>query len=113
MKSSSVVNHSPDLRVLGSFFRSDTVADQAAREEIACHCYGVTESAVKKVVCENALTTVSEITAHTQAGGACRACTCRLKGILADLPSKGEMQFNILAVSSRKPTSAFEQGPLV
>ncbi len=52
--------------------------------EIICHCFGVTEPLIRKVVRENNLTTAEEITNYTKAGGACGSCIPRIEDIIAD-----------------------------
>jgi NifU-like protein len=45
---------------------------------IVCTCFGVTEEEVKKVVTENDLTTVEEVTNFCKAGGGCGGCKERI-----------------------------------
>ncbi|MDR2388040.1 MAG: Fe-S cluster assembly protein NifU [Deltaproteobacteria bacterium] len=50
--------------------------------DIVCHCFGVTEREIEKVIRTNRLTTVEEITQYTKAGGGCGKCVPQLEAIL-------------------------------
>lgn len=47
-----------------------------------CKCFDVTEEEIERVVRENRLTTVEDITAYTKAGGGCGQCLPKLEAIL-------------------------------
>jgi len=53
-----------------------------ADSPIVCECFGVTEKEIERVVRENHLTTVEDITAYTKAGGGCGRCIPDLEKIL-------------------------------
>ncbi len=42
--------------------------------KIICECFGVTEPEIERVVRENNLTTIEEVTNYTKAGGGCGGC---------------------------------------
>lgn len=42
--------------------------------KVVCKCFGVTEKEIERVVRENRLTSVEEVTHYTKAGGACGQC---------------------------------------
>ena len=44
---------------------------------IVCHCFGVTDTKIRRVARENNLHTAEQITQYTKAGGACGACLDR------------------------------------
>ncbi len=50
--------------------------------KVVCNCFGVTEEEIVRVISENALTTVEQITNYSKAGGGCRACIPDLEAIL-------------------------------
>lgn len=54
-----------------------------ADSPIVCECFGVTEKEIERVVKENGLSTVEDITAYTKAGGGCGRCLPELEKILA------------------------------
>jgi len=49
-------------------------APQAQKGNIVCTCFGVTDEEIRKVVHENGLTTVEEVTNFCKAGGGCGGC---------------------------------------
>lgn len=53
--------------------------------EIVCHCFGVGINKIKKVVWENHLTTVEEVTNYTKAGGGCQTCHQRIDEIIDEV----------------------------
>ena len=64
-----------------------------ADSPIICECFGVTEKEIERVIRENALTTVADITAYTKAGGGCGRCAPELEKILARV-TRGETPAN-------------------
>jgi len=50
--------------------------------EIVCHCFGVTDRLIEKVVAEHGLRTVEEVTHYTKAGGGCGACHPKIEQII-------------------------------
>jgi NifU-like protein len=54
-------------------------------ERIVCTCFGVTDKEIERVIRENGLTTVEQVTNYCKAGGGCGGC-------------KGEIEKIILAV---------------
>ena len=53
--------------------------------EIICHCFGVGVNKIKKVVWENHLTTVEEVTNYTKAGGGCQSCHMRIEEVIDEV----------------------------
>lgn len=54
-------------------------------ERIVCHCFSVTEGEIRKVIRENHLTTVEQVTHFTKAGGGCGGCREDIQAILDDM----------------------------
>jgi NifU-like protein len=52
-------------------------------EKIICECFGVTEKEIERVIRENDLTTVEEVTNYTKAGGGCGGCHEAIEEIIA------------------------------
>jgi NifU-like protein len=50
--------------------------------EIVCECFGVTDKEIERVVRENQLKTVEEVTNYTKAGGGCGNCQEKIEEIL-------------------------------
>ena len=50
--------------------------------EIVCECFGVTDLEIKRVVKENHLATIEEVTDYVKAGGGCGNCHDRIQEII-------------------------------
>ena len=53
-------------------FKGVPVAE--AEGKVVCECFGVTEPEIERVVRENGLKTIEEVTDYTKAGGGCGGC---------------------------------------
>ncbi|MDO8282295.1 MAG: Fe-S cluster assembly protein NifU [Thermodesulfovibrionia bacterium] len=56
--------------------------------EIVCKCFGVTDQKIRRVIKENGLRTVEDITNFTKAGGGCGDCIPKIGDILLDVLGK-------------------------
>lgn len=56
--------------------------------KLVCHCFGVTDTQIRRAVLENNLTTVEEVTNYTKAGGGCGECHAWIEEIIAE--ARGE-----------------------
>ena len=54
-------------------------------DEKLCTCYDVSENEVRRVITENGLTSVEEVTNFTKAGGGCGKCLGKIQEILAEI----------------------------
>ncbi len=52
---------------------------------IVCFCFGVTEGKIRRVIEENRLRTVEDVTNYTKAGGGCGGCQDEIEAILDDI----------------------------
>lgn len=52
---------------------------------VVCTCFGVTDEEIKKVVHENDLTTVDEVTNYCKAGGGCGGCKGRIAELIEEV----------------------------
>ncbi len=50
--------------------------------EIVCECFGVTDREIERVVRENKLTTIDDVTDYVKAGGGCGNCHDRIQEII-------------------------------
>ena len=62
---------------------------QELEGEIICKCFGITDKEIERVVQENHLTTVADVTHYTKAGGGCEQCHEKIEAIIAK--SRGEV----------------------
>ena len=60
-------------------------ADRNLEDTTLCTCYGVSENEIRRVITENQLTTVEEVTNFTKAGGGCGKCRPKIEAILKEL----------------------------
>ena len=60
-------------------------ADRNLEDTVLCTCYNVSENEVRRVITENQLTTVEEVTNFTKAGGGCGKCKTKIEAILKEL----------------------------
>ncbi len=51
--------------------------------EIVCKCFGITDKEIERVVRENYLTSVADVTHYTKAGGGCETCHPKIEAIIA------------------------------
>jgi NifU-like protein len=75
--------------------------------KIVCTCFGVTDKEIERVIRENNLTTIEQVTNYTKAGGGCGGCKGQIQQIIdkiwgikekkisAQKPSKGAKLTNI------------------
>ena len=59
--------------------------DRNLEDTTLCTCYNVSENEVRRVIVENQLTTVEEVTNFTKAGGGCGKCKGKIQAILDEL----------------------------
>ena len=60
-------------------------ADRNLEDTVLCTCYNVSENEVRRVITENQLTTVEEVTNYTKAGGGCGRCKGKIQAILDEI----------------------------
>jgi NifU-like protein len=58
---------------------------QQQKGTVVCTCFGVTDEEIKKVVHENDLTTVDEVTNYCKAGGGCGGCKGRIAELIEEV----------------------------
>jgi len=67
---------------------------------IVCTCFGVTEKEIERVIRENNLTTVEQVTNYCKAGGGCGGCQGEIEKIIDRI--QGDKAKEILAAEPRK-----------
>ena len=58
--------------------------------EVICKCFGITEKEIERVIKDNQLSSVADVTHYTKAGGGCETCLPKIEEILLSL--KGEVK---------------------
>ena len=66
-------------------YETGTNADRNLEDKLLCTCYNVSENEVRRVITENQLTTVEEVTNFIKAGGGCGKCRPKIEAILKEL----------------------------
>jgi NifU-like protein len=66
---------------------------------VVCTCFGVTDEEIRKVVYENNLTTVEQVTNFCKAGGGCGGCKGRIAELIDEVVGQAKT-----APTSLKPT---------
>lgn len=59
---------------------------------VVCHCFGVTDKEIRRVVSENNLATIAEVTDYCKAGGACQKCHDDIEEIIRSVQHKPKPQ---------------------
>ena len=62
--------------------------DRNLEDEKLCMCFDVSENEVRRVITENGLTSVEEVTNFTKAGGGCGGCKDRIQALLDEINGK-------------------------
>jgi NifU-like protein len=66
-------------------YRTGRNTDRNLEESTLCTCFSVSENEIRRVITENQLTTVEEVTNFTKAGGGCGKCKVKIQAILDEL----------------------------
>ena len=53
--------------------------------EVICKCFGITAKEIERVIEENQLSTVAEVTHYTKAGGGCESCHPKIEEIISKI----------------------------
>jgi NifU-like protein len=74
--------------------------------KVVCNCFGVTENEIERVIRENNLTTVEQVTNYCKAGGGCGGCKGEIEKILESLQADKAKEIPAKApVKGRKLTN--------
>jgi NifU-like protein len=68
-------------------YRGEVAEEHEEEEEgrMVCFCFGITEGKIRRVVEENKLRTLEDVTNYTKAGGGCGACQDEIETILEEI----------------------------
>ena len=62
--------------------------DRNLEDEKLCTCFDVSENEIRRVITENSLLSVEEVTNFTKAGGGCGRCIGKIQAILSEINGK-------------------------
>jgi len=68
--------------------------------KVVCTCFGVTENEIQRVIRENNLTTVQQVTNYCKAGGGCGGCTGEIEKIIIKI--QGDKIKDISAIAPQR-----------
>ncbi len=68
---------------IANFRGEDVAALRERNKNIVCECFGVSDSEIVRVIKENRLSTIEDVTNFTKAGGGCRSCHSKIEELLA------------------------------
>ncbi|HNU92992.1 MAG TPA: Fe-S cluster assembly protein NifU [Spirochaetota bacterium] len=71
-------------KALANWRGEETLEHEDTEGEVICQCFGVTDPLIRKVIRENKLKTVEDVTNYTKAGGACGSCIHKIEDILTE-----------------------------
>ena len=71
-------------------FRTGETMVKSLEENIVCTCFGVSENEILRVVRENSLTDVDQVTNFCKAGGGCGGCRDKIQELVDQVKSERE-----------------------
>ena len=71
-------------------YRGEPAPEEELEGELVCQCFGVTDEQIKRVVKENNLSTIEEVTNFTKAGGGCELCHDKIEQLIVQV--RGELK---------------------
>jgi NifU-like protein len=77
---------------------------------LVCSCFGVSENRIRRVVIENNLTTVEQVTSYIKAGGGCSSCLSDIEDVI--LAVQQETSIIATRVAAEIATAQEQQRPL-
>jgi len=69
-------------------YRTGKKWDKELEGEVICHCFGVTDKEIEKIVREHDVTTVEQLTDTCKAGGGCGNCIPELEAMITRLTAE-------------------------
>ncbi len=83
-------------------YRGISVPEEVVEGEIVCKCFGVTDVKIERVIRENNLLTVEDVTHYCKAGGGCEECRPAIGKIIEQV--QGEKAVHAGAGEKKKPS---------
>ncbi len=88
----SVMGHEALESALHNFRGTSPEPAEEAKKHIVCECFGVTDDEILRIVQENSLTTIEDVTHYTKAGGGCMSCHDKIKGLIEQVVGEEKAQ---------------------
>ena len=84
---------------------------------LICSCFGISDTRIRRVIIENDLTTVEEVTNYIKAGGGCGSCLAGIEDILAAVGQEKaksiEVATEIVQKHATKPLTTVQKVTLI
>ncbi len=81
--------------------------------EIVCHCFGVTKEDAERVIRENRLKKIEEVTHYCKAGGGCESCHERLQELIDEVWAEDEDKAKFEEKKPKKPLTNIQKIRLI
>jgi NifU-like protein len=78
--------------------------------KLICSCFGVSENRIRRVVIENNLTTVEQVTSYVKAGGGCSSCAAEIEDLITAVQQ--EKDITAARVAAEIATAQTQNRPL-
>ena len=78
----SVMGHEALEAAVNNYYGRPPEEMEEKKKHIVCECFGVTDDEIMRVVRENGLKTIEDVTNFTKAGGGCRSCHDTIKELI-------------------------------
>jgi len=92
-------------------YRTGKTVKKELEGRVVCTCFGVTESEIERVVRDNDLTSVEQVTNYTKAGGGCGGCKPEIEKIIARV--RGEPAKPAPVQAAKKPLTNIQKIRLI
>jgi NifU-like protein len=119
----SVLGHAALDAAVNNYFGNDAAVIEEKRKNIVCECFGVTEEEILRIVKENGLTSVEDVTNYTKAGGGCMSCHEKIRELIKSVvravaktpesPSAGKKLTNLQKIKLIEETFEKEIRPML
>jgi NifU-like protein len=94
-------------------YRTGETMIKNLEDHIVCTCFGVSENEIRRVVIENSLTTVDEVTNFCKAGGGCGMCQDDIQKLIDSIRNAQAEQIPVVAPKPQKKMSNLQKMKLI
>ena len=94
-------------------YRTGETMVKNLEDHIVCTCFGVSENEIRRVVTENSLSTVDEVTNFCKAGGGCGMCRDDIQKIIDSVRSERTVESPAASPKAQKKLSNLQKMKLV
>lgn len=81
--------------------------------EVVCKCFGITDREIERVVRENNLTSVADVTHYTKAGGGCESCHPKIESIIAAIQGQARKEPALQQIVQKRTLSNIQRMKLI